>query len=147
MARAVSGIAGAAHRSLAIIACVTPETPLIDTTIVRTIERQTAMLQFIDSINGIAGENLGGRLIHQVITALDGIIHMPLPVVLFLVAQRGCDSTLRRARVRARRVHLGQYCDAGVGQLHGRHQASAARTNNDDIEFMVHSLSSFVSGR
>src|SRR5690348_11727626 len=50
MSGTVSSIAGAAYRTLAIIACMPAKAPLIDLAVLSSVKRQTAMLQFIDCI-------------------------------------------------------------------------------------------------
>ena len=52
------------------------------------------MFQFIDGIDRFTCQDLSRGLIYQVVAALDGIVHMPLPVVFFHVAQRGRNASL-----------------------------------------------------
>src|SRR5579884_3542607 len=107
MAGAVGGVAGTAHRSFAVVAGMTAKAALVDTPIVCAVEGQAAMLEFVDGIDGVAGENLGCWLVYQVVAALDGIVHMPFPVIFFLVAERGGATALGRASVRACRIDFG----------------------------------------
>ena len=96
------------------------------------------MLQVVDRVDRLARQHLGGVLVHQVVAALDGVEHVPLPVVFFLVAQRGGDAALRRAGVRAGGIELADDGDAGVvRELHGGHQARAARADDHDIKLVV----------
>jgi hypothetical protein len=96
MAGTVGGIAGATYRTFTIISCMPTEAALVDASILGAVEREAAMLKFIYSINGFTCENLRRRLIYEVVTTLHGIIHMPLPMVLFLIAKCSCHATLCR---------------------------------------------------
>ena len=55
---AVGGVAGAAHRSLAVVARVPTKATLVNAPVGGAVERQAAMLKFIDGVNGLAGQNL-----------------------------------------------------------------------------------------
>src|SRR5579872_5298470 len=116
------------------------EAALINAPIGGTVEREAAMLKLIDSINGLAGQNLRRGLVNEVIAALDGVVHVPLPVVFFLIAERGSDAALCRASVRARRIDFTEDRDARVWQLHCRHQTSPTGADDDHIKFIVHNL-------
>src|SRR2546421_4054707 len=91
---AVGGVAGTAYRSLAKVACMSAEAALVDTPIGCAVEWQATMFQFVDGIDRFTCQDLGRGLIYQVVAALDGIVHMPLPVVFFHVAQRGRNTSL-----------------------------------------------------
>ena len=135
---AVGGVARAAHRPLAEVARVAAEAALIDLAVLGAVEGQAPVLQVVDRVDRLARQHLGGVLVDQIVAALDGVEHVPLPVVFFLVAQRRGDAALRRAGMRARGVELADDGDAGVvGQLHGRHQARAARADDHHIKLMV----------
>ncbi len=145
MPGAVSSFARAANGRLAIVAGMAAETPLVNAPIGRAVEGQAAMLQFVNGIDGITGKDLRRRLVHQIVAALDGIIHMPFPVIFLQVAQGRSHTALSRAGVRARGVDLTQHRYAGLGQLHCGHQASAARANDYHVEFIVHRFPSVLS--
>ena len=89
----------------------------------------------IDRLDRLARQDLGRVLVDEVVAALDGVVHVPLPVVLFLVAQRGADAALGRAGVRPRGVELGQHgrLDAVARELERRPQAGAAGTDDDGL--------------
>src|SRR5947209_1964812 len=106
MAGTIGSVAGATDRGLTKIACVSTEAALVDSSIGGTVERQAPMLQLIDSINGLASEDFCRRLVNQIAPPLHGIIHMPFPMVLFLIAQRSCHTTLGCTGMGARRVDL-----------------------------------------
>jgi hypothetical protein len=68
------------------------------------------MLQFDNRRDGFAAHIFDGVLIAQPVRALDGVVHVPAPVVLAHVAERGGNAALRGNGVRAGRENLG---DAG----------------------------------
>ncbi len=74
-------------------------------------------------------------LIAEPVGALDGVVHVPAPVVLAHVAERSRDAALRRYRVAAGREHLGDAgrVEAGFRQAEGRTQAGAAGADDDDV--------------
>ncbi len=86
MSRTVGGVARTPNGRFAVVACMATEAPLVDTSIFGTIEGQAPVFQFIHGVDGFACQDLCCRLIDQVVTALDGIVHVPLPVIFFLVA-------------------------------------------------------------
>ncbi len=108
----VGGEAGPADRPLAEVAGVAAEPALVDLAVGRPVERQAHVLELDHRLDRLAGEHLGRVLVGQVVTALDGVEHVPLPVVLLEVAERGTDTALGGAGVGAGRVELGQ--DRGV---------------------------------
>ena len=98
MAGAVGGVAGAAHGRFAEVAGVPAEAALIDLAFRRAVERQAHVLQFEHRVDRFARQHFGGVLIDEVVAALDGVEHVPVPVVFFDVAERGADAALRGAR-------------------------------------------------
>lgn len=78
-------------------------------------------------------------LIAEIITALDSIEHVPVPVIRPYIRQGGIDATLRRHRVGACRKNLRHYRDTRLGlcQLQGRAQTAAAGANYQGIEFTM----------
>ena len=91
----VSGVAGAPNRSGAELTAVPAEPALIDLAIRCAIEGKPHVLQLDDRVDRLPREHLRRILIHQVVATLDGVEHVPFPVVLFRVPKRGADSTLR----------------------------------------------------
>ncbi len=138
VAGAVGGIAGAAHRPLAEVARVAAEAALVDLAVLGAVEGQAPVLQIVDRVDGLARQHLGGVLVHQVVATLDGVEHVPLPVVFFLVAQRRRDAALRRAGMRARGIELADDGDAGVvRELHRGHQSRAARADDHHVKLVI----------
>ena len=124
-----------AHRRLAEVARVTTETALVDLAVRRAVERQAHVLELDDRLDRLARQDVGRVLVDEVVAALDRVVHVPLGVVFFLVAERGADAALGGAGVRAGRVQLGQHraLDAVARQLERGPQAGAARTDDDRL--------------
>ena len=87
------------------------------------------------ALDGLLGQDLGGVLVDQVVAALDRVVHVPFPVVLFQVAQRRADATLGGAGVRPGRVELGQdgRADARAGELQRGPQAGPAGPHDEGL--------------
>ena len=118
---------------LAVVAGVAAEPALVDLAVGRPVERQAHVLELDDGLDRLAGEDLGGVLVDQVVAALDRVEHVPLPVVLLEVAEGGADAALGGAGVGAGGIELGQDggVDALAGQLERGPQAGAAGADDD----------------
>ena len=116
--------------ALTVVPGVAAEPTLVDLALGRPVERQAHVLEFDDRLDRLAGQDLGRVLVDEVVAALDGVEHVPLPVVLLEVAERGADAALRRAGVGAGGIHLREHrgVHARLGQLERGPQAGAART-------------------
>ena len=111
VAGAVGGGAGALRGALAVMRGHAAERALIDFAVfLAARERQAPMLELVDRGRRVAAQIFDGVLVAEPVGALDGVVHVPAPVVLAHVAERGGDAALRRDRMRAGRKHLG---DAG----------------------------------
>ena len=75
------------------------EPALIDLAFGRAIERQTHVLELEHRVDRLARQHFGRVLVDEVVAALDGVEHVPFPVVFFGVAERGADAALGRAGV------------------------------------------------
>ena len=137
---AVRGIAGAAHRSLAVLARVTAKGPLRDLAVGRAAERQPPVFEVIYGLDRLAAEDLGGDLVDEIIPALDGVKHVPFPVVFLQVAESGADASLGGACVRPHRVELADYRHASVRKLERGHQACSARSDDYRIILLIHGI-------
>src|SRR5699024_2138698 len=123
---AVGRVAGAAHRRLAVVARVPAEAALVDPPLGGAVEGQAHLPQVEHRVDGLLGHHLGGVLVHQVVTALDGVVGVPLPVVLLDVGQGGAHAALGRAGVGTGGVDLGDHRGPGPGGgLQGRAHAGA----------------------
>ncbi len=135
VARAVRGGTGALGRRLAIFLHMAAEGALIDLALVRAAEGHAEMLELDDGRHGVAAHVFDRVLVAQPVRPLDRVVHMPVPVVLAHIAERGGDATLGRDGVGAGGKHLG-HARGFQARLHAsqhRAQAGAAAADNDDI--------------
>ena len=83
------------------------ERPLIYPTRVISRKRQTHMLDFKHCLGTRLTHILYGFLITYIIGAFYGVIHMPLPLIIWiLTCNRASNSPLSRHGMRSRRKHL-----------------------------------------
>ncbi len=95
------------------------------------------MLEFEHRLRTDAAHVLDRVLVADVVRPLDGVVHVPAPVVVRIVAgDRAGDAALGRHRVRARREHLGddRSLQSGLRQLQRRAHAGAAAADDDAVE-------------
>src|SRR5665648_348946 len=122
------------HRGLAMVAGVPAELALVDQAVRGAVERQPHVLEVQHRIDGLAGHHLRGVLVHQVVTALDGVERVPLPVVLLDVAEGGAHPALGRAGVRPGGVELAEHGGAGPGgRLERRPHPRAPGADDEDV--------------
>jgi len=79
VARAVRGVAGAAHGGLAVLAGVAAEAALVDPAVLGPVEGQTHLLEVEDGVDGLLGQDLRGVLVDEIVAALDRVEGVPLP--------------------------------------------------------------------
>jgi hypothetical protein len=80
-----------------------------------------------------------GILVAEPIRTLDGIVHMPSPVVLVHITQCGIDATLGGDGMTSGREEL-RYTgrvEASLCKTEGSSQTGAARTDDDSIVLVV----------
>ncbi len=135
MPGAVGRGAGAVRSAFAEMRRHAPEGTLVDEALLRARKRQAVVLQLDDRGRGLLAHELDGILIAQPVRSLDGVVHVPAPVVLAHVAQRSADASLRGDRMAACRKQLG---DAGrrqarLGQAERRAQSGSAGADDDDV--------------
>ncbi len=135
VAGAVGGGAGALRLALAVVQRHAAERPLIDFAVLGARERHAPVLEFVDRLRRMAHHVFDGVLIAEPVRPLDGVVHVPAPVVLVHVAKRGRNAALRRHGMRAGRENL---CDAGGAQAglaaaNYRAQARAAGADHDNV--------------
>src|SRR5262249_8898161 len=107
----VGGSAGApSHPSLAISQRMTTEGPLIDLSALGARERYAKMLELDDRRHRVPTHVFDRVLVTEPVGSLDGVVHVPAPIVLAHVAKRRADPTLRRGSVAAGR---NDFADAG----------------------------------
>ncbi len=133
VARAVGRVAGAADRPLAEVPRVAAEAALVDPTVGGPVEGQAHVLQLDDPLDGLLGQDLRRVLVGQVVAALDRVVHVPLPVVLLLVAQGRAHATLGGAGMGAGGIELAEdgRAHAGPRQFQGRPQARPAGAHDE----------------
>src|SRR4029077_16537415 len=93
------------------------------------------MLELDDRRHRIAAHIFDGVLVAQPVGPLDGVVHVPAPVVLAHIAERGAEAALRRDSMAAGREDLA---DASGRESCGGHAESGAQTgaaapDNHDI--------------
>ena len=140
VAGAVGGGAGALRRrALAELGGHAAERALVDLAVLGAAERHAVVLELVDGGGRVAAQVFDGVLVAEPVGALDGVVHVPAPVVRPHVAERRGDAALRRDRVRARREHLGDAggLQAGLGAAERGAQAGAAGADDDDVVGVV----------
>jgi hypothetical protein len=137
---AIRGEARPPDRTLPEVPGVAAEPTLIDLALGRAVERQAHVLELDHGLDRLAGQDLGGVLVDEVVTALDGVVHVPLPVVLLEIAEGGAHAALGGAGVGAGRIELRQDggIDPGLGQLHGGPQAGTAGPDDEGVVLEAH---------
>ena len=136
VAGAVGGGAGALRgRAFAELGGHAAERALVDAAVLGAGERHAVVLELVDGLDGVAAEVLDGVLVAEPVGALDGVVHVPAPVVRAHVAERGGDAALGRDGVRAGREHLGDAggLEAGLGGAERGAQARAAGADDDHV--------------
>ena len=114
---AVRGRAGALRDALAVVRGHAAERALVDAPVLGARERHAVVLQLDDGRRRLLAHELDGVLVAEPVRALHGVVHVPAPVVLAHVAERGADAALRGHGVAARGEQLG---DAGGRQARSR---------------------------
>ena len=84
---AVSGTAGTLHRFFTEILGMTTEGALINSAILIAVKRHAEVFEFDDRLRRSFAHELDRILVAQPVGALDGVVHMPVPIVLAHVAQ------------------------------------------------------------
>ncbi len=119
-----------------------PNGPLVELALGVPREDAAPSLELVDVARRLAREDLDRVLVAEVVGALDGVEGVRLGVVVGLVAERGVDASLGRARVAAGRVQLRDDRNPGAGivRLDGSAHARAARADHEHVEGSVHRL-------
>ena len=132
VAGAVGGGAGAHRGRLAVFLHVAAERALVDPPVFGAAERHAVMFQLVDRRDRLAAHVFDGVLVAQPVRPFDGVVHVPAPVVLAHVAERGADAALRRDGVAAGRKHLGDAGGLQTGGAHAERRAQAGSAGADD---------------
>ena len=70
------------------------EGPLVDFAVVQTRERHAGVFQFHDQARRRPAHIFDGVLIAEIVAALDGVVHVPVPVVGQYIGERGVHAAL-----------------------------------------------------
>ena len=97
---------------------VAAERTLVDLAVLGATERHAEMLELVHGGDRLAAQVLDRVLVAQPVRPLHGVVHMPAPVVLAHVAQRGADAALCRHGVAAGREYLGDAGGLQTGRTH-----------------------------
>src|SRR6185369_16251169 len=136
---AVGGRGGALRGALAVMRGHAAERALIDFAVLAAREGQTPVFELIHGGRRVAAHVFDGVLVAEPVGALDGVVHVPAPVVFAHVAERGSDAALRRNRMRAGRKDLADAsrAQARLAAADHRAQARAAGADYDDVVAVV----------
>ena len=145
--RVQHGVAGAVggsgralrRRALAVLGGHAAERALVDAAVLRAAERHAVVLELVDRLRRVAAQVLDGVLVAQPVGALDGVVHVPAPVVRAHVAERRGDAALGGHRVRAGGEHLGDAggLEARLGAAERGAQARAAGADDHHVVGVV----------
>ena len=118
------------------------ERALVDLALGGAAERHAHMLELDDRGGRLAAQIFDRVLVAEPVGALDGVVHVPGPVVRAHVAEAGGDPALRGDGVASGREDLG---DAGglqpvLGRAHRRAEAGAAGADDDDVIGVIDDL-------
>ena len=139
VAGTVGGGAGALRLSLAVVQRHAAERALVDLAVLGARERHAPMLELVDGLGRVAHHVFDRVLVAEPVRPLDGVVHVPAPVVGMHVAEGRRNAALRCDRMRARREHLGDAggAQAGFGAADHGAQAGAAGANDHDVVGVV----------
>ena len=139
VAGAVGGGAGALRRAFAETRRHAAEGSLINLPIRCPRKRHAVMFELDDRRDRLAAHIFDGVLIAQPVRTLDGVVHMPAPIVFAHIPKRGGYAALSGNRVAARREDFGNAAGGkpGGGHAEGGAQAGAAGADHHDIAFMI----------
>ena len=135
VAGAVGGGAGPLRGALAVMRGHAAERTLIDLAVLAARKRQAPVLELVDGLRRVAAQIFDGVLVAEPVGALDGVVHVPAPVVLAHIAERGGDAALGRHRVRTGGKDFGDAggAQSGLAATDDGAQARAAGADDDDV--------------
>jgi len=133
------GTAAVCLTSLAKFLGLSTESTLVDLAVVGSGEWTSVVLQLVDGSRRLTGHVVDGVLVTQPVGTLDGIVHVPSPVVVVHVSERGVDATLGGDGVGSCGKQLGDTgrVEARLGQSKGCSQTSSSCTDDEGIVFVV----------
>ncbi len=136
MPGAVGRGAGAPGRiAVAVIGHVAAERALIDPPVLGARKRHAEMFELDHRRDRVAAHVFDRVLVAEPVRPLDRVVHVPAPVVVVHVAERGADPALRRHGMAAGRKHLADAggLEPGDGAAEGRAQPGPAGADDDDV--------------
>ena len=139
---AVGSGAGTLRRAFTEVSRHSTERTLINLAVYGTREGYAVMFQFDHCSSGLLAHIFNGILVAQPVRPLDGIVHVPAPVILAHIAQGRAHAPLGRNGVTAGGKDLG---DASrfqlfLGHAEGGAQPGAAGAYHNNIVFMLNQL-------
>src|SRR5205085_428406 len=143
MAGTVGCRAGALRRrSFAHVLRHSTECALIDLPVRSAAERHSGVLELDDCGRSLAAKVFDRVLVAEPIRSLDGVVHVPGPMVRAHVAEARGNAALRRDSMAARREDLR---DAGglqplVRRAHSGAKTCSAGADNDDVVAVIDDL-------
>lgn len=102
-------------------------------------EGAAIVLQLNDGCRGLPRHVVDGVLVAKPVGTLDGIVHVPSPVILVHVSEGGIDATLSGDGVASRGEEL-RYTgcvEASLGETEGCSQSGTTSANNEGIVLVV----------
>ena len=140
VAGAIGCGAGALRNALAVIRGHAAKGALVDAAISRARERHTVVLKLDYRRGSFLAHEFDRVLVTEPVGSLDGVVHMPAPVVFAHVGERGADATLRRHGVAAGWKYLGDAggVEPGFGHAQRCTQARATGADHDDVRGVIH---------
>src|SRR5690606_3374676 len=132
----VSGGTGALHGLFTEVGRVATKRTLVNSAIRVAIERHAEVFEFVNGMGCFTAHVFNRVLVAEPVGALDGVEHVPVPVVFAHVAQRSTNTSLRGNRVRTRGEHFGQYSHGqpGLCKLQRATHTGSAGAHNHHIK-------------
>eukprot|EP00760_Papus_ankaliazontas_P024347 PhM_4_TR2254/c0_g1_i1/m.78351 len=123
----------------AVVRRLPAERALEDERVLRAEEGQTHRVELRHHGGGLLAHVLDGVLVTEPVAALDGVEHVPPPVVVLSVRKRSVEAALGGDGVRAAGVQLRDAGDvvAGGGDAHGCAETGATGTDDDGVECVI----------
>src|SRR5690606_9960104 len=144
----VSGSTGAGSlTAFTVVLGLTTEGALVDAALLGTGERQTHVLQLEYGFRADRTHVFDGVLVADVVGTLDGVIHVPAPVVVRVSrGDRAGDAALGGYSVRTGREHLGYDGSlvTTLSQLQRRAHTGTTTTNDDGIKSQSTDISHYL---
>ena len=96
------------------ILALAAKSTLVNVAIIQAGKRHAGMFKFIDYARRHLTHKLNRILVTEIIATLDGIEHVPMPLVGRDIGQRRIHATLCGHRMRARGEYFGNHGNAGI---------------------------------